>query len=76
MRTELPTVASSESALLAAPLAAKSMQTRSVARSVAVYVELSKPRILILILLTAMAGFGLASSSINSLLLQIGRAHV
>jgi heme o synthase len=62
METELRSVATTESSVLTQPLASNSVETRSVSKSsVAAYIELSKPRILILILLTAIAGFCLAS---------------
>jgi heme o synthase len=71
MGSKLPSIASTESALLTAQLSDKKTETRSVAKqSLAAYLELTKPRILILILLTSIAGFCLASQgSINRVLL-------
>lgn len=70
MGAKLPRVATIESALLTAPLADKKIETRSRRQSLAAYLELTKPRILILILLTSIAGFCLASqNSINTRLL-------
>ena len=71
MGTKLPSGVSPEPAILTATLADKSLETHSASKSsLAVYLELTKPRILILILLTSIAGFCLASQgSINGRLL-------
>ena len=71
MGTRLPSAASPEPAILTETLTGKSVETRSASKSsIAAYLELTKPRILILILLTSIAGFCLASQgSINGRLL-------
>src|SRR5262249_14691457 len=61
MGTEMPHAASPESALLNAQSAVKDVENRPAYGSFAAYLELTKPRILILILLTSIAGFCLAS---------------
>jgi protoheme IX farnesyltransferase len=71
MSTESPTIAPPEAALLTAPIAAAPsvVEGTAVSSSWSVYLELSKPRILILLLLIAVAGFCLATSNWRTSLL-------
>src|SRR5688572_23408055 len=67
MGVKLPGVASTEQGLLTAQLAEKKADkvlARSAGQSLAAYLELTKPRILVLILLTSIAGFCLASQGV------------
>jgi heme o synthase len=71
MGTKLPSAAPTQPALLTANVSVEGVEPGSVSRSsLAAYLELTKPRILVLILLTSIAGFCLASQgSINTKLM-------